>query len=412
MPDTDRARLARISAKLTAARALPSLPPAFGVESHKFVLEPPVPEAAVTAFEERHEVTLPPAYRLFITELGGGGAGPGCELLSFAGACSDARCRPGHLAQPSPYLPGPRYPDDWEQRYEDPPAMDRIFLRGTLPIAFHGCTLYTRLVVTGPARGRLFNLDTDGLGPYVVEDADFLAWYERWLDEVMAGYDVGWFGERLPLDEPALIAALAGDPSPQRRTRAGESLLLSPVISEQARTAVADAMSTDGDPTVRAHLYQLLRWQHRDPRRTPAKAVADAIARHARSQTPPDIEALTALGMLTLADVLPALAGEDLERRRRAAYILARKLPRNDRERDVIEGAVRDLLDDPDPLVRTHAATAVREHALGGLNSLLRDRRRTEADPWTQDSLAWTLNGPYRDWWIDPAFTGADDPPF
>ncbi|MEV0568201.1 hypothetical protein [Dactylosporangium sp. NPDC050588] len=410
MPDTDRARLARITAKLTAARALPTLPAAFGVESHKFVLEPPVPEATVTAFEERHEVTLPPAYRLFITELGGGGAGPGCELLGFAGGCSDARCRPGHLAQPSPYLPGPRYPDDWEQRYEDPRAADRIFLRGTLPVAYHGCTLYTRLVVTGPARGRLFNLDVDGLGPYVVEDADFLAWYERWLDEVMAGYDVGWFGERLPLDEPALIAALAGDPSPQRRTRAGESLLLSPVISEQAWTAVADAMSTDGDPTVRAHLFQLLRWQHHDPAK--AEAVADAIAGHARSRTPPDIEALTVLGRLTLADVLPALADEDLERRRHAAFVLARELPRNDRERDVLEGAVRDLLDDPDPLVRSHAATAVRRHALGRLSSLLRDHRRIEADPWTQDFLTWSVDGPYRDWWVDPAFTGPDDPPF
>ena len=55
-----------------------------------------------------------------------------------------------------------------------------MFLPGTLNIASHGCSLVTRLVVTGPARGRLLNLDCEGpAGPYVVEDADFLAWYER-----------------------------------------------------------------------------------------------------------------------------------------------------------------------------------------------------------------------------------------
>lgn len=58
-----------------------------------------------------------------------------------------------------------------------------MFLRGTLGIADHGCSLVTRLVVTGPAKGRLLNLDyEEPLGRYVVEDTDFLAWYERWLD--------------------------------------------------------------------------------------------------------------------------------------------------------------------------------------------------------------------------------------
>ena len=78
--------------------------------------------------------------------------------------------------------------------------------------------------MTGPARGRLLNLDYEGpVGPDVVEDAGFLAWYERWLDEAVAGYDVGWFGERLPLDEPGLIAALpatrhqSGGPAPRPR---------------------------------------------------------------------------------------------------------------------------------------------------------------------------------------------------
>ncbi|OLT17700.1 hypothetical protein BJF79_17690 [Actinomadura sp. CNU-125] len=112
----------------------------------------------------------------------------------------------------------------------------------------------THLVVTGPARGRLFNLDSEGpVGPYVVEDIDFLAWYERWLDEIVAGYDVGWFGERLPLDEPELLAVLTDDPSPPRRARAGESLLQQPALGDTAWNALLAAMTSDPDPTVRAN---------------------------------------------------------------------------------------------------------------------------------------------------------------
>ncbi|MFD0855954.1 hypothetical protein ACFQ07_27190, partial [Actinomadura adrarensis] len=215
--DADHVRLGRIADKLAAARAKPLPPNAFGVEAHGFKLDPPLPLAAVAEFEERHEVALPSGYRLFITEMGAGGTGPGCELLPLDTSCC-ARRRSEHLAQPSPYLPGPRYLDDWELRYEDPPGPLRNFLRGTLTVAGHGCSLVTKLILTGPARGRLLNLDDEGpLGPYVVEDADFLAWYERWLDEAVAGYDVGWFGERLPLGEPALIAVLAEDPSSRSR---------------------------------------------------------------------------------------------------------------------------------------------------------------------------------------------------
>ena len=163
------------------------------------------------------------------------------------------------------------------------------------------------------------------MGPYVVEDADFLAWYERWLDEALAGYEVGWFGERLPLEELGLTAVLAGDPSPARRARAGESLLRLPAISDSTWSVLSDAMAADADATVRATLWDLLRWRrYRHQRRLgDAEAISDEITRYARACTPLDLEALSILGRLTIADVLAELAGHDLERRRRAAYQLA-----------------------------------------------------------------------------------------
>jgi len=69
---------------------------------------------------------------------------------------------------------------------------------------------------------------------------------------------VGWFGERLPPEEPGLIAALASDPSPARRARAGESLLQLPVSGDRFWPLLADAMAADPDATVRAGLWDLL----------------------------------------------------------------------------------------------------------------------------------------------------------
>lgn len=374
---------------------MPALPEASGVQAHGFRLGPPLSAATVADFELRHEVELPSAYRTFLTEVGDGGAGPGHYLPRLADSCG-ARCRPGHLALVSPYRPGPRYLDDWQQRHEQPHGPDRVFLPGTIRVAGHGCSWFTQLIVTGPARGRLFNLDEEGpAGPYVLEDADFLAWYERWLDEVVAGFDVGCFGERLPLDEPQLIAVLADDPAPARRARAGMSLLRQPTVSDAAWTALARAVNTDTDPTVRAEVLIELAGQGRDPRRRPdpATAATEQVARYARSCTPPGLAALSALRRLTLDDLLPELGQHEGERRRKAAYLLAWDFGgiRREAPRDVLDSVVGRLVDDPDPVLRSHAVAAVRNLGLVHLHPLLHDRSEQEDDPWVLDRLRWCL---------------------
>jgi hypothetical protein len=405
--DADHVRLRRIAGKLAEGRALRFQLKAFGVESHEFKLGAPLPESWVAEFEERHEILLPPEYRLFVTEVGDGGAGPGAHLSRLSQSCGTG-CRAGHLTRPSPYLPGPRYLNDWEQRYEDPPGPGRMFLPGTLDIAGHGCTLVTRLIVTGPARGRLFNLDCDGtFGPYVVEDTDFLSWYERWLDEALAGYDIGWFGERLPLEEPELTAALAGDPSPERRARAGESLLQLPGSGDRFLPLLAAAMATDPDATVRAAMWDLLRWNRYGLQRglDNAEEAADDIAWYARSRTPLDLRALDQLGRLTAADVLAELAAPELERRRRAAFLLAWSWRFRATAGQDLEGAAARLLGETDPLLRSHGIAVARRHRLARLYPLMRELRETETDPWTRYDLRQCLseeNLPQDDHW-DPA---------
>lgn len=48
----------------------------FGAASHQYKLNPSLPVSVVQAFEGRYGVSLPEDYRLFITEVGNGGAGP------------------------------------------------------------------------------------------------------------------------------------------------------------------------------------------------------------------------------------------------------------------------------------------------------------------------------------------------
>lgn len=251
--------------------------------------------------------------------------------------------------------------------------------------------------MTGPARGRLINLDDEGpFGPYVVEDVDFLAWYERWLDESMAGYDVGFFGERLPLGEADLIAVLATDPSADRRLRAGMSLLQLPSVSEDARTALEQAMADDADPTLRAKLLDHLGWWTLDRKHQPEafKKAADAVARYARSCTPPGLEALATLRRLTLHDILPELSSPDLERRRSAAYLLGHsfgQVSRNGVPDSTLDDVARCLLDDRDPLLRYHGVAAVGRFELFHLHPLLRELRESEQDPWVLHHIWWQL---------------------
>jgi hypothetical protein len=190
-------RLARVAGKLRVAgeRADVAM---FGADSHRFRLGPPLPEHTVAAFERAHGVTLPADYRAFITRLGHGGpggspgAGPyyGLEPLDDWALGLSRAPGPDTLATPFGALPGT----------EDPGFADRDGepFTGTLTISHQGCGHYSLLVVTGPARGRV-TAATVGLspkeatysdaptGPTFTDDPDFLAWYERWLDAVLAG---------------------------------------------------------------------------------------------------------------------------------------------------------------------------------------------------------------------------------
>ncbi|MFF5213354.1 SMI1/KNR4 family protein [Streptosporangium sp. NPDC000396] len=242
-------RVARIHAKLA------SLPVAENAR-----LGPPLTEADIAAFEVNHGITLPEEYRQFLTQVGHGGYGPTYGLLTLD-RWSDANSPhidDDLLARPFPFSPDTEPPTDWVTRY----GLDGIF-PGAVTVVYGGCTDYTLLVVTGPSRGRLVEVNGDDcFPPRFYTDADLLTWYERWLDFVLLGHtNLNWFTEQLAGDPETLTATLLTHPSPAWRRAAACTFITYPRPGEIALNALARALGSDPDDIVREMVLRALRAQ-------------------------------------------------------------------------------------------------------------------------------------------------------
>lgn len=66
---------------------------------------------------------------------------------------------------------------------------------GSISLILQGCSYYGLLIVTGQYRGHVVYVDVQGSGePYFVAHPDFLSWYERCLNELLAGWDTAALG--------------------------------------------------------------------------------------------------------------------------------------------------------------------------------------------------------------------------
>jgi hypothetical protein len=128
---------------------------------------------------------------------------------------------------------------------------------GAITLIEQGCAYSSLLIVTGPHRGAVVNIDP-GLSapPYFARDGGFLAWYERWLDELPWGWDGTWFGFGLPGREPELAEALLA-PLYADRGDALRTLARIPALSD-ATLAAAGVCLGDEDASVRAAATSLL----------------------------------------------------------------------------------------------------------------------------------------------------------
>jgi hypothetical protein len=181
-----------------------------------------LPEGDIAAFEARLGIRLPSAYRAFLTAIGHAGYGPDYGLLpldDWGAGLGDPPVE--YPSQPFPVTSDTVYQTDWEEYYGD-----RLY-QGTVSVVHRGCTEFTLLVITGPARGRLVEV-TEFTPPRFYIDNDFLAWYERWLDFVAAGYDLNWFSESMAGTDEQLADVLSTDTSAARRDAAACALIAHP----------------------------------------------------------------------------------------------------------------------------------------------------------------------------------------
>jgi HEAT repeat protein len=272
-----------------------------------------------------------------------------------------------------------------------------------------GCAYFVLLVVSGPGRGRLVSVDYDGtVAPYMLEDVDFLAWYERWLDGFPAGRAAARIADTLPGDEADLLAIARSTASrEERRARAVFSLIALPALTPAGGAAVA-ALVSDPSPGVRRNALRAVGAFRPAEGLGPSRAalddddteVRDAALHAVRAFDPEDLATLarrmlgdpsdavvsTALftlqntGGMTVADLLPLTTAADPRTRTSALYHL--RHADGDPTAALAAG-----LDDPDPHVRVSAIQTILRRKVDALRPRLVALREAETHPMVLSNL-------------------------
>ena len=236
-------QLHRIQQKLAQAKAADKNLEVFGADAHQYHLNPPVSEAEVLAFEKKYGVQLPECYRAFMLTIGDAKAkksdfiaGPYFGLYAFGTSVDSllyekietylkAPCNlsPDMTQEEWETLSDPLLPSEEEEEEDD----DKYFAErakvfgGLLPLGSQGCTYEHALVLNGKYAGRVVNVDLDLAQPKFAFEANFLDWYERYLDEVISGQLIDdrptWFGYHR--GEPAEVLLNEYEHTTDRKTQ-------------------------------------------------------------------------------------------------------------------------------------------------------------------------------------------------
>ena len=236
-------QLHRIQQKLAQAKEADKNLEVFGADTHQYHLNPPVSEAEVLAFEKKYGVQLPECYRAFMLTVGDAKAkksdfiaGPYYGLYAFGTSLDSllyekietylkAPCNlsPDMTQEEWETLSDPLLPSEEEEEEDD----DKYFAErakvfgGLLPLGSQGCTYEHALVLNGKYAGRVVNVDLDLAQPKFAFEANFLDWYERYLDEVISGQLIDdrptWFGYHR--GEPAEVLLNEYEHTTDRKTQ-------------------------------------------------------------------------------------------------------------------------------------------------------------------------------------------------
>ena len=235
----------------------------FGAYSHQYKLAAPAGEEAIQEFEEQQGIRLPEEYRDFLMLVGNGGAGPYYGLYGLKALKEDLSDSHGvrlYRVMEEPVIYPKMSEEEWG-RMADPEGRrkgEEVHpYAGILPIGTQGCTLMTGLMLAGPYRGQVVYYDEDFCGPpFFAREKGFLEWYERWLREVIAGYNEEEVGFGLNMDGTPvqLMELYQQTDNPEEKTEIIESFYKFETLPGKQKTYFKQACAEETDMEVRKNL--------------------------------------------------------------------------------------------------------------------------------------------------------------
>ncbi|MAU17727.1 MAG: hypothetical protein CMH46_19545 [Muricauda sp.] len=210
-------QILRIKIKLQKAKEKDKYFKVFGAGSHKYEINEPTSISNIDAFEQYYGIQLPESFQSFLLNIGNGGksflnsgAGPFFGIYPFGQNLDDLIHKnvKKHLKKDCvlhPHITEMQWEKLTDPLYEDNitdddyEALNGSLYGGLLPLGSQGCSFIHALVLNGPHKGMVVNLDRGELSPpKFSEDKNFLDWYERWLNEIISGKLITtspcWFG--------------------------------------------------------------------------------------------------------------------------------------------------------------------------------------------------------------------------
>ncbi len=254
----------RIHKLLEQAKIKDSSLERFGARSHQYKLAQPLSEEKLKRYEEQNGIQLPEEYRDFLLLAGNGGAGPYYGLYSLDVSEKESQNPRTYCVQQEPVIYPKMSDEDWERAADSEGKRKGEEVHpyaGVLPIGTQGCTLMTGIMLGGPYRGQVVYYDEDLCGkPFFVREKGFLAWYERWLREVIAGYNEEEAGFGLYVDgKPGeLMELYQQTDDPEEKIEIIDSFYKFESLPGKQKTYFKQACRQESNMEVRMKLIKML----------------------------------------------------------------------------------------------------------------------------------------------------------
>ena len=181
----------------------------FGASCHEYQFNKVIDKTSIDEFEAKFNVQLPGDYKLFLLEVGNGGAGPFYGVLPFEKCLFSDIDYPNAKFVLNPSLPFP-YHEEWnmdnplngedDEQDEQLEAFEKEYFddkhaNGTIRICNYGCGHFINLIVKGEEYSHIWSDDrASDFGIYPFRDFNyhdqarltFFDWYEGWIEKSLS----------------------------------------------------------------------------------------------------------------------------------------------------------------------------------------------------------------------------------